>query len=187
MGDVTRILNAITQGEPGKMDELLALVYGELRKLASHTMASQAAGQTLQPTALVHEAWLRLAADDKPKFQDRKHFFGSAAETMRQILIENARKKITQRRGGAGMRRLELDEVDVASPESGEQLLAIDEALEKLAAERPIEASVVKLRFFVGMTIEEAAEVLEISPRTVKNYWTYAKAWLYREMKAGRQ
>jgi RNA polymerase sigma factor (TIGR02999 family) len=187
MGDITRILNAITQGEPGKMDELLALVYGELRKLASHKMASQAAGQTLQPTALVHEAWLRLAADDKPRFQDRQHFFASAAEAMRHILIDNARKKTAQRRGGEGMRKVELDGIDVALPSNSEQLLDLDEALEKLTAERPLEAKVVKLRFFVGMTIEEAAEVLEISPRTAKNYWAYAKAWLYREIKAARQ
>jgi RNA polymerase sigma factor (TIGR02999 family) len=182
MGDVTLLLNAISQGEAGKMNELLALVYGELRKLASHRMASLAAGQTLQPTALVHEAWLRLAKDDKPKFEGRQHFFATAAEAMRHILIDNARKKATQRRG-EGSRKLDLDEVDVASPTSSDQLLDLDEALEKLAAEKPLEADVVKLRFFVGMTIEEAAEVVGISPRTAKNYWAHAKAWLYREIK----
>jgi RNA polymerase sigma factor (TIGR02999 family) len=187
MGDVTQILNAISQGEPAKMDELLALVYGVLRKLASHKMASLAAGQTLQPTALVHEAWLRLAGDDKPKFNDRQHFFATAAEAMRHILIDNARKKATQRRGGDGMARVALDDVEVVLPSSDESLLDLDDALEKLAAERPVEAQVVKLRFFVGMTIEEAAEVLEISPRTAKNYWAHAKAWLYREIRAGGQ
>jgi RNA polymerase sigma factor (TIGR02999 family) len=183
MGDVTRILNAISQGETGAMDELLPLVYGELRKLASHKMAGLAAGQTLQPTALVHEVWLRLVGRDEPKFEGRRHFFAAAAEAMRHILIDNARKKATQRRG-SGERPVDLDDVDVASPACSNQLLDLNDALDKLAVERPIEADVVKLRFFVGMTIEEAAEVLGISPRTAKNYWAHAKAWLYREITA---
>jgi len=185
MGDITRILNAVSLGETGALDELLPFVYSELRKLASHKMANLAAGQTLQPTALVHEAWLRLVGREEPKFEGRRHFFAAAAEAMRHILIDNARKKSTQRRGD-GQRPVDLDGVDVAVSSCSEQLLDVNEALDKLAAERPLEAEVVKLRFFVGMTIEEAAEVLGISPRTAKNYWAYAKAWLYQEITAGQ-
>jgi len=184
MRDVTLILDAVGKGQAGAMDELLSLVYDELRRLASHKMAGLAAGQTLQPTALVHEAWLRLAGREEPKFEDRRHFFAAAAEAMRHILIDNARKKATQRRG-EGQRPTDLDQVDVASPSASPQLLDLNDALNKLAMERPLEAEVVKLRFFVGTTIEEAAEILGISPRTAKNYWAHAKAWLYQEITAG--
>lgn len=186
MGEVTRILTAINQGDTGAIDELMPYVYEELRKLAAHKMASLAAGQTLQPTALVHEAWLRLVGREDAKYEGRRHFFAVAAEAMRHILIDQARRKATQRRGD-GQRRVNLDEIDVASPVGSEQLLDLNDALDKLAAEHPLEAAVVKLRFFVGMTLEEAAEVLGISTRTAKNYWAHAKAWLYRAITAGRE
>jgi len=181
VGEITLILKAVSLGEAGAMEELMPLVYGELRKLASHKMASLAAGQTLQPTALVHEAWLRLLGRDDSRFEGHRHFFAAAAEAMRHILIDNARKKLTQRRG-QGLRLENLDDADVAAPGDSEQLLDVNDALDKLAQERPLEAEVVKLRFFVGMTIEEAAEILGISARTAKNYWAHAKAWLYQEI-----
>jgi RNA polymerase sigma factor (TIGR02999 family) len=183
MGDFTRILSAIKDGDPRAVDELLPMVYQELRKLAAHKMANLAAGQTLQPTALVHEAWMRLVGDETPKFESRRHFFAAAAEAMRHILIDNARRKGAKRHGG-GIQRVNLDDVDIAGPGYNDQLLAVNEALDKLAAQWPLEAEVVKLRFFVGMTIEEAAEVLGISERTAKNYWAHAKPWLYREITA---
>ena len=169
--------------EPQAADRLMALVYGELRGLAARKMASLAAGQTLQPTALVHEAWIRLVGDDEPRFENRRHFFAVAAEAMRHILIDDARKKSAQRRG-KGQRPLNLDEFDLAAPSGSEELLELDEALEKLTRERPLEAELVKLRYFVGMTIEQAAEALGISERTAKRYWTFARAWLHEEIKA---
>ncbi|HKS38006.1 MAG TPA: sigma-70 family RNA polymerase sigma factor [Verrucomicrobiae bacterium] len=178
MSDVTRILNAIENGDAKAADELLPLVYEELRRLAASKMANEAAGHTLQPTALVHEAWLRLVGNENPKFKNRAHFFASAAEAMRRILIDRARQKRALRRGG-GQQRVNLDEVEVASSDSDDQLLAMNEALDKLAARNPLESEVVKLRYFVGMTNDEAAEALGISPRTAKYYWTHARAWLY--------
>lgn len=182
VSDVTRILEAARQGDPKAAEQLLPLVYDELRRLAAHRMASEAAGHTLQPTALVHEAWLRLTGDQSKKWDGRGHFFGAAAEAMRRILVDRARRKQAVRHGG-GQQRVDVQDIDVASPAEDEQLLAISEALDKLAVAHKQEAELVKLRYFVGMTIEEAAEVLGIAPRTAKHYWTHARAWLYREMK----
>jgi RNA polymerase sigma factor (TIGR02999 family) len=182
VSDVTRILTAIEQGDPHAADKLLPLVYEELRKLAASRMANEAAGQTLQPTALVHEAWLRLVGKQNPKFQNRAHFFAAAAEAMRRILIDNARRKRTLRHGG-GQQRVELEHVDLASATDDDQLLAVNDALDKLAALSKPEAELVKLRYFVGMTLEEAADALGISARTADNYWVHARAWLFHELK----
>jgi RNA polymerase sigma factor (TIGR02999 family) len=179
--DVTRILESIEQGDPKAADELLPLVYGELRKLAASKMAKEAPNQTLQPTALVHEAWLRLVGNDNPPFANRAHFFAAAAEAMRRILIDNARRKRALRHGG-GQQRVEMEEVEVAAPGDEDELLAVNEALDKLAVQNKVQAELVKLRYFVGMTLEEAAAVLDISARTADNYWAYARAWLYKEI-----
>src|ERR1051325_8975783 len=145
-------------------------------------MANEAAGQTLQPTALVHEAWMRLVGEQNPKFENRAHFFAAAAEAMRRILIDNARRKRALRHGG-GQQRVDFEQAELVSAiADDDQLLAVSEALDKLAAQRKVEAELVKLRYFVGMTLEEAAEVLGISVRTAKYYWTHARAWLYREI-----
>ncbi len=181
MSDVTNILEAIQRGDRKASDELLPLVYEELRHLAAAKMAHESPGQTLQPTALVHEAWLRLVGADNPKWDSRAHFFGAAAEAMRRILIDNARRKRALRHGG-GQQRLPLDEVDLAAAAEDDQLLAVHEALDKLAAQDKTKAELVKLRYFVGLTIAEAAEVLGISEPTAKRYWAYARAWLYREI-----
>ena len=183
MSEVTQILEAITRGEPKAAEELLPLVYSELRRLAAHKMASEDPGQTLQPTALVHEAWLRLTNDDQRKWNDRTHFFAAAAEAMRLILVDNARRKRTQRHGG-GQQRVEMPELASAVTESDDKMLAVNEALEKFAALDPQKAELVKLRYFVGMTIEQAAEALGISERTAKRYWAFARAWLHEEIKA---
>jgi RNA polymerase sigma factor (TIGR02999 family) len=181
MSEVTRILESIEQGNPNAADQLLPLVYGELRKLAAAKMAKEAAGHTLQPTALVHEAWLRLVGNENPKFESRAHFFGAAAEAMRRILIEKARRKHAVRHGG-GKHRTEFREADLASPQDDAQLLAVNEALDELALRRPLEAQVVKLRYFVGMTVEEAAVALDISKPDATQYWIHARAWLYRKI-----
>jgi RNA polymerase sigma factor (TIGR02999 family) len=183
VSDVTRILQAAQQGDPTAAEELLPLVYDELKRLAAHRMANEAAGHTLQPTALVHEAWLRLAGTENKKWDGRAHFFAAAAEAMRRILIDRARRKHALRHGGA-QHRVDLEAVELAAPADDDQLLAISEALTKLAVGHKIEAELVKLRYFVGMTIDEASQVLGISPRTAKNYWTHARAWLYREIAA---
>ena len=183
MSDVTRILESIQHGDPKAADELLPLVYGELRKLAASKMARESPNQTLQPTALVHEAWLRLVGDANPKFDGRAHFFSAAAEAMRRILIDKARRKRALRHGG-DQQRVDLEDLGVAASADDDQLLAVNEALDKLAAIHPLQAEVVKLRYFVGMTNVEAAEALGLSERTVKNYWTHARAWLFREIKA---
>ena len=183
VSDVTRILEAAQQGDPTAADQLLPLVYEELRRLAAHKMANEAAGQTLQPTALVHEAWLRLVGNQNQKWDGRAHFFAAAAEAMRRILIDRARRKRAVRHGGE-QQRVDLQEVDLAAPSDDDQLLAVNDALDKLAAQHKEEAELVKLRYFVGMTNEEAAEVLGISVRTAKYYWTHARAWLYRELKS---
>src|SRR5712672_717746 len=151
MSDVTRILNAIEQGDPKAAGQLLPLVYDELRKLAASKMANEAPGQTLQPTALVHEAWLRLVGNENQKWDGRGHFFAAAAEAMRRILIEKARRKSAIRHGG-DHQRVDIQEVDLASPTDDAQLLALDEVLDKLAATHAVQAEVVKLRYFVGMT-----------------------------------
>ncbi len=145
-------------------------------------MANEAAGNTLQPTALVHEAWVRLVGKDNPKFAGRAHFFAAAAEAMRRILIDRARHKCTLRHGG-GQQRVGIDQMDLASPDADEQLLAINDALEKLAAQDPTEAELVKLRYFAGLTVEEVAGMLDISPRTARNYWAHARTWLYHEIR----
>ena len=186
MSDVTRILESIEHGDPRAADELLPLVYGELRKLAASKMAGETPNQTLQPTALVHEAWMRLVGETNPKFDGRAHFFAAAAEAMRRILIDNARRKKALRHGG-DQQRVELEGVEVAAPGGDDELLAVNEALDKLAAQNKVEAELVKLRYFVGMTLEEAAQVLNISARTADTYWAHARAWLYREIKAQRQ
>jgi len=186
LSDVTRILESIEHGDPRAADELLPLVYGELRKLAASKMANESPNQTLQPTALVHEAWMRLVGETNPKFDGRAHFFAAAAEAMRRILIDNARRKKALRHGG-DQQRVELEGVEVAAPGGDDELLAVNEALDKLAAQNKVEAELVKLRYFVGMTLEEAAQVLNISARTADTYWAHARAWLYREIKAQRQ
>jgi RNA polymerase sigma factor (TIGR02999 family) len=183
VSDVTVILNRIEQGDPQAAKELLPLVYDELRRLAAHKMANEAAGHTLQPTALVHEAWLRLNSGRQPgAWNGRAHFLGAAAEAMRRILIERARSKAAVKRG-AEWERVNLDEVDVAADANSDTLLLIDEALEKLQREDPKAAELVKLRFFSGMTLEESAEVLKFSERTAKRCWAFARAWLYAEMR----
>lgn len=181
MSEVTRILDAIQQGDPNAAEELLPLVYDELRKLAAHRMAGEDPGQTLQATALVHEAWLRLGGDDQPSWQNRAHFFAAAAEAMRRILIDNARRKNYLRHGG-GAERVNLDGLDLAASVDDEQLLALNEALDHLAAHDATKAQVVKLRFFAGLTNEQVARVLGVSEPTVKRHWAYARAWLFREM-----
>ena len=181
MSEVTRILDAIQQGDPNAAEELLPLVYDELRKLAAHRMAGEDPGQTLQATALVHEAWLRLGGDDQPSWQNRAHFFAAAAEAMRRILIDNARRKNYLRHGG-GAERVNLDGLDLAASVDDEQLLALNEALDHLAAHDATKAQVVKLRFFAGLTNEQVARVLGVSEPTVKRHWAYARAWLFREI-----
>ncbi len=180
MSDVTRLLDAIGQGDAKASDQLLPLVYEELRRLAAQKMALETPGQTLQPTALVHEVWLRLAGDESRRWQDRSHFFAAASEAMRRILVDNARRKLAQRHGG-GQERVDLAQIEPAIS-NDDQLLAVNEALEKLAARDKQKAELVKLRYFVGMTIEEAAQVLGISEGTAKRYWAYARAWLYEEI-----
>jgi len=182
MADATLLLTAVEQGDPKAADELLDLVYEELRRLATSKMAQEAPGQTLQPTALVHEAWLRLVGGKNPKFENRAHFFSAAAEAMRRILIDRARRKLTQRHGG-GCERVDLEEQDLAAPDADRQLLAVHEVLDKLATEHPAQAEVLKLRYFAGMTNEETAQVLGVSVATVKNYWTFARTWIFHEIR----
>jgi len=181
MSDVTRILDAIGQGQAAAADELLPLVYDELRRLAAHKMANEIPGQTLQPTALVHEAWLRLTGNGDAKWDGRAHFFAAAAEAMRRILVDNARRKNAQKRW-ANLERVDLDAVGAAATTDDTALLLISEALEVLAKEDPPSAELVKLRFFVGFTNEQAAQALGISERTAKRYWTFARAWLYDQL-----
>lgn len=181
MSDVTRILSAIENGDPQAADELLPLVYEELRKLATMRMARETPGHTLQPTALVHEAWLRLVGNKKTQWDGRAHFFGAAAEAMRRILVDRARRKNAIRHG-AGQQRVDLQDANLAAPDDNEQLLAVNDALEKLAAQDKAKAELVKLRYFTGMTLEEAARILGISEPTAKRQWAFAKAWLHREI-----
>jgi len=165
-------------GEPPSAEELLPLVYEELRKLAAHKMAQEAPGQTLQTTALVHEAWLRLGADGQPAWRNRAHFFAAAAEAMRRILVERARRRTALKRGG-GAERIRLDEAEIPlAAAEDERLLAVDEVLEQFAAINPRQAELVKLRYFTGMTFEEAASVLGIAVPTAKEWWAYSRAWL---------
>lgn len=182
MSDVTRILEAIERGEPKAADELLPLVYEELRLLAAAKMAQQAPGQTLQATSLVHEAYLRLTGGVRDQWQDRAHFFRAAAEAMRCILIENARKKSRWKRGGR-LERVDLEGLDLAADTPPDTLLVVHEALERLAAEDAPKAELVRLRFFIGLTNAEAAKVLGLSEPTVKRYWDFSRAWLLREIR----
>ncbi len=181
MSELTVILQRIDQGDPHAADELLPLVYEELRKLAAQKMARESPGQTLQATALVHEAWLRLGGDQQPEWQNRAHFFAAAAEAMRRILIDNARRKTSLRHGG-GAERVNLDGLEVAAGMDDHQLLALDEALDRLAEHDAEKAQLVKLRFFAHLTNAQAAKVLGVSEPTVKRYWSYARAWLFREL-----
>lgn len=191
MNDVTRILSAIEQGDSSAAGELLPLVYDELRKLAAQRLAQEKPGQTLQPTALVHEAYLRLVGGGTEQHWDgRGHFFGAAAEAMRRILVEQARKKGRLKRGG-NRQRIDRHDSDlgVSSPESTHtdvDILALDEALTRLAAQHPEKARLVQLRYFAGLTVDQAAAVLGISPATVDRQWAYARVWLLREMSADR-
>ena len=178
MADVTQVLEAVQQGSPQAAEDLLPLVYEELRRLAAAKMAHEQPGQTLQPTALVHEAWLRLGGAEGPSWQNRAHFFAAAAEAMRRILIDNARRKRAQRHGG-GQQHLDVADLELTTPEEDDQLLAIHDALEKFAALEPQKAELVKLRYFAGLTIEEAAPLLGISAPTAKRWWAYARAWLF--------
>jgi RNA polymerase sigma factor (TIGR02999 family) len=182
MGDATLLLDAVELGDPKAAGELLDLLYDELRKLATSKMAQEAPGHTLQPTALVHEAWLRLIGASNRKFENRAHFFSAAAEAMRRILIDRARRKMTVRHGGQ-CERVDLDELELAVEQTDEQLLAVHEVLDKFSREHPAQAEVVKLRYFAGMTNEEVAQVLGVSVATVKNYWTFARAWLFQEIR----
>ena len=181
MGDITRILESVSGGDPKAADELLPLVYGELRKLAAARMANESPNQTLQPTALVHEAWLRLSGNENVKWDGRAHFFGAAAEAMRRILIDSARRKRARRHGG-GQKRLDIADVEIAAPGKEDELLAMNEALEKFAVVDPRKAELVKLRYFGGLTIEEAAQILEVSNQTAKRWWAFARAWLFHSM-----
>ena len=183
VSDVTRILEALALGDRASADELLPLVYQDLRKLAALKMAGQAPGHTLQPTALVHEAWLRLAGNEPGRFAGRAHFYAAAAEAMRHILIDSARRKRAARHGG-GQVRMDIEAVEIASLADDDELLAVHDVLDKLAAEDPQKAELTKLRYFVGLTFEEAAEVLGISVATAKRHWAYARAFLYEEIQA---
>jgi RNA polymerase sigma factor (TIGR02999 family) len=190
MSEVTRILSAIQQGDPHAASQLLPLVYDELRQLAAHKLAHETPGQTLQPTALVHEAYLRLVPspeqeqDEKPNWDNRGHFFAAAAEAMRRILVENARRKQSEKHGGR-LARQNLDAERVAAPEVREDLLALDEALTRFAAVQPQGAQLVQLRYFAGLSLPEAARVLGVSPRTADRLWAYARAWLHQEIAGG--
>ena len=181
MSQATILLGAVERGDPKATDQLLELVYQDLRHLANHKMAQEPPGQTLQPTALVHEAWLRLVGSEHPNFENRAHFFSAAAEAMRRILIDRARRRSALRHGGQ-LQRVDLDECNVAAPEADAELLAVHEALDELTREYPMQAEVVKLRYFGGQTIEETAQILGISLTTVKNYWAFARAWLLQQI-----
>jgi RNA polymerase sigma factor (TIGR02999 family) len=182
MFEVTRILNAINQGEANAAAELLPIVYNELRKIAAHKMSGEAAGHTLQPTALVHEAWLRLAGGQQQSWHNRGHFFAAAAEAMRRILVEHARRKQSLKRGG-GIAPEPLDEGSIQLAVPADELLAVHEALDELGRTDPGAAELVKLRYFVGMTMEEAAEATGSSLRAAERTWTYARVWLRHHLR----
>ena len=183
MSAFTHILERVEKGDSKAAAELLPIVYEELRRLAAQKMAHEAAGHTLQPTALVHEAWIRLGGSDAPSFQNRAHFFGAAAEAMRRILIEHARRRLAAKRG-AGAEIMDVDKLEISSAVShDDRLLAVNEALDKLAALDSRKAELVKLRYFVGMNFEEAAAALGIAVPTAKQWWAYARSWLTVEMR----
>ncbi len=184
MSDVTQILSAVRAGDEAAAGQLFELVYTELRQVAAQKMAGEAVGHTLQPTALVHEAWLRLGADAQPHWQNRAHFFSAAAEAMRRILVDRARRKQALRRG-SGAEHIDVngEGFEIAGPADDEQLLRLNEVLDQFVAIEPQKAELVKLRYFVGLSVEQAALVLNVSEPTAKRWWAYSKAWLYREMK----
>ena len=183
MSDITQILKSLEKGDRDATDELLSLVYDELRRLAASRLAQEAAGQTIQATELVHEAYLRLVGAATPQqWEGRRHFFGAAAEAMRRILIDRARRKQRLKRGG-GLERVDLDSIQLSSGMADDELLALNEALEQLGELDPPAAELVKLRFFVGLTQGEAAELLGVSRRTADNIWAFARAWLYKTVR----
>ncbi|MFT3780364.1 MAG: ECF-type sigma factor [Nibricoccus sp.] len=182
MDDITRALQDVEKGEPGAPEKFLDLVYEELRQLATAKMARESPGMTLQPTALVHEAWLRLGGDTQPSWSSRGHFFGAAAEAMRRILIERARKRQAVRHG-SGQARVNIAEIELASDgENDAQILAVNDALERLALAEPKMAELVKLRYFVGLTLEECGQTMNVSEVTARRWWAFTKSWLYREI-----
>ncbi len=184
MNNVTRILNSIQQGDPKAADELLPLVYEELRKLAAVRMAQESSGHTLQATALVHEAWLRLTSNPEQKWDGRGHFFAAAAEAMRRILVERARGRQRLRHGG-GQERVDLAEVEIPMVVEDEKLLQVNEVLGELEAEDAKQAQIVKMKFFMGMKAEEIAEALGVSEKTVQRHWAHAKVWLFQRIRGG--
>lgn len=183
---VTRLLQAAQQGDPRAAQELLPLIYDELRKLAACQMARERPGQTLQPTALVHEAWVRLGGEAAPEFKNRSHFFAAAAEAMRRILVESARRKKRLKHGGQ-WERVDVDAVELMAPLPDDELLALDEALDKLVTVDARAAEVVKLCFFVGLTQEQAAQEMGVSLSTAERLWSFARAWLFREVQKARR
>jgi RNA polymerase sigma factor (TIGR02999 family) len=185
VSDITRILSRVEQGEAKAAEELVPLVYEELRKIAAARMAEQGPGQTLQPTALVHEAYLRLSGAESKGWHDRRHFLAAAAAAMRHILIDAARKKACHKRGG-GWHRLDLEAVHLAADSQPEDLLAVDEALDEFTREFPQKAALVHLRFFVGLSLPEAAETLSVSLATAKRSWAFSRAWLYDRLTGAR-
>ncbi len=183
-GDVTRILDAIEHGDAKAADKLLPVVYKELRRLAAQKLSQEKPGQTLQGTALVHEAYIRLVGAENPNWNSRGHFFGAAAEAMRRILIENARRKKSPKYGG-NYQRVDLDVANLAIEEPAEHLIALDEALTKLAETDQVAADLVKLHYFAGLTLDQAAKIIGVSCRTAERYWTFARTWLYEEITKG--
>jgi RNA polymerase sigma factor (TIGR02999 family) len=184
MSDVTHLLQAASAGDPRAAADLMPLVYDELRKLAAHKMAQEKPGQTLQATALVHEAWLRLNESNRQEWRGREHFFSAAAEAMRRILVENARRKSRLRHGGQ-FERVDCDLIDLPIAADDEKCLQVNEALDRLAEIDPRKAEVVKMRMFIGLEVQEIAAALNASEKTVQRDWTFAKAWLSRELKEG--
>ena len=183
MSEITQILQAVGRGEARASEELLPLVYDDLRRHARVQMARESAGQTLQPTALLHEAWLRVVGDGERQWQNRAHFFGAAAEAMRRILIENARRKSRLKRGGDQL-RVDLDHIELAATTPDEKILLINDALEQLQTKDPEKARVVVMKFFGGRTNQEVAESMAVTERTVERHWAYAKAWLFQAIRA---
>lgn len=181
MSEVTQILNRVQQGDPQAAVELLPMVYNELRKLAAHRLSGEQNNHTLQPTALVHEVWLKISNDDKRAWNGRQHFLAASGEAMRRILVDRARRRLAAKRG-AGKTHMDMDGLDISMPAPDDQLLAVNEALEKFATLDSRKAELIKLRYFVGMSFEEAAEVLGIAVPTAKQWWSYARAWLRVEM-----
>lgn len=181
MSEFTQILGRVEYGDPKAAGELLPIVYEELRRLAAQKMANERPGQTLQATGLVHEAWIKLAGSPEQRWQNRRHFFAAAAEAMRRILIDRARKR-NRTRHGHGLERIDLEQIEIAETATDHQLLAVDKALQKLAAESPERAELVKLRYYVGLSIPNAAEALGISESTAKRQWNYTRLWLFKEL-----